>query len=91
MSAQIAMVLSFIISVLIVLIVVEVVIENFLAAGKGPSPYNPIVRTMRNIVNPILEPFRRILPASRTGGWDFSPVIVMLILYLVRNMLSRMH
>jgi YggT family protein len=85
------MVLNAAITVLIVLIFIEVIIANFMAFGRGLSPYHPAVRTLRKIVNPILDPFRRMLPPSRTGGWDFSPMLVMILLYLVRNMLSRMH
>ena len=91
MSPQIFMLLNLIISALLVLILIEVVVANVLAFSRGLSPYHPPVRTLRQIVNPMLDPFRRMLPPSRTGGWDFSPMIVMLILYFVRYMLSRMH
>ena len=91
MSAPVITVLNYIISAVIVLILVEVVVANFLAFGRGLSPYHPFVRTLRRVVDPILDPFRRLLPASRTGGWDLSPMLVMLVLYLVRNMLFRMH
>jgi len=91
MSPQIATVLDVLISALILLIFIEVIVANFLAFGRGLSPYHPIVRTLRQIVNPILDPFRRLLPPSRTGGWDFSPMLVMILLYLLRNVLSRLH
>ena len=91
MSGQVVIALDYIVSAVIVLIVIEVIVANFLAFGRGLSPYHPAVRMLRRIVNPILDPFRRILPPSRTGGWDISPMIVMVILWLVRNMLYRMH
>lgn len=91
MSLNLFTVLDLVISALIILIVIEVIVSNFLAYGRGLSPYSPAIRLLRRIVNPMLDPFRRILPPSRTGGWDFSPMFVMVILYLVRNMLSRMH
>ena len=91
MSGQVVIALDYIVSALIVLIIIEVIVANFLAFGRGLSPYSPAIRLLRKIVNPILEPFRRMLPPSRTGGWDLSPMIVMLILWLVRNMLYRMH
>ena len=91
MPVQIVTVLNFIISAVILLIFVEVIVANFMAFGRGLSPYHPFVRNLRRIVNPILDPFRRLIPPSRTGGWDLSPALVMLVLYLVRNMLGRMH
>ena len=53
------------------------------------SPYDPtwgsIVRLVFQITEPILEPIRRIIPPS--GGLDFSPMIVLLILAMLRQFL----
>jgi YggT family protein len=37
---------------------------------------------------PILRPFRRILPPSRTGGIDWSPLLLLLAIYFVRTFLA---
>jgi YggT family protein len=91
MPSAVVVVLNWIIYALIVLVVVEVIVSNLLVVGRGVSAYSPGVRLLRRIVNPMLDPFRRLLPPGRTGGWDFSPVFVMLILSLVRTMLNRIH
>ncbi len=91
MSPEVIVILNWVITALVVLVVAEVIISNLLAFGSGVSPYNPAVRMLRRIVNPMLEPFRRLLPPSRTAGWDFSPVFVMIILSAVRAMLNRAH
>ena len=88
MSLEIIRILNFLISALLILIVIEVIVANIMAFGRGLSPYHPAVQLLRRIVNPILEPFRRILPPSKTGGWDLSPMLVMLILYAVRGMIN---
>lgn len=87
MPFQLIQLISFLISALMVLIVIDVVIANLLAFGRGPSPYHPAVRMLRRVLDPILDPFRRLLPPSRTGGWDLSPMLVMVILSVVRGML----
>ena len=33
---------------------------------------------------PLLRPFRRLLPPWKTGGIDFSPLLLLLAVYLVR-------
>ena len=37
---------------------------------------------------PILRPFRRILPPWKTGGVDFSPLLLLFAIYLIKTFLS---
>ena len=37
---------------------------------------------------PFLKPFRRILPAHKTGGIDWSPMLLFLAIYLIRRFLG---
>jgi YggT family protein len=37
--------------------------------------------------NPILRPFRRLLPPSKTGGIDWSPLLLLLALYMIQTFL----
>lgn len=48
------------------------------------NPYQPILRFIYDITEPIMAPFRRLLPS--TGGVDFSPIIVWMVLMLLRNL-----
>jgi len=52
-----------------------------------PDPRNPFVRLVHAIVDPLLLPVRAILPPA--GGMDFSPMVVMIILWILRGMLAR--
>jgi len=36
---------------------------------------------------PFVRPFRRILPAHKTGGIDWSPMLLFLAIYLIRRFL----
>ena len=47
------------------------------------SPYHPVREALDRIVNPFLEPIRRVVPLA--GAMDFSP----LVLILVVDILSR--
>jgi YggT family protein len=52
------------------------------------SPWNPIARWLRRIVDPILRPFRRILPTF--SGMDFSPLLALLVLYLLNRVIDSL-
>jgi len=51
------------------------------------SPYNknPIFSLANNISDAFLQPFRKLIPP--TGGLDFSPMIGILVLYLIDNVI----
>lgn len=73
-------------TVLLILIFVELVISNIVAFGGKISPFHPVVRTIRSIVNPVVNPIRRILPpAYKTFNLDFSSMIAMILVQVVRN------
>ncbi len=48
------------------------------------NPYQPIIRFVYEVTEPVMAPFRRLIPA--TGGIDFSPIVVFLVLQLVRQL-----
>lgn len=54
-----------------------------------PDPYSQFYEVYRfifNITEPLLAPIRRILPP--TGGIDFSPLILFLIISFIQRMLA---
>jgi YggT family protein len=52
------------------------------------SPWNPIARWLRRIVDPILAPFRRVLPSF--GGIDFSPLLCLAVLYVLQQVVHSL-
>jgi YggT family protein len=51
-------------------------------------PDNPIVRGVERITEPVLAPIRRRLPSA--GGFDFSPLVVLIIIRLLKVLLTRL-
>lgn len=49
------------------------------------SPYNPIVKILYELTEPLLKPFRAIRIGGAAGMIDFSPVFAILALMLIRQ------
>ncbi len=39
---------------------------------------------------PILRPFRKLLPPRKTGGVDFSPLLLLLAIFMIRTFLAQL-
>ena len=66
-----------------------IVIIAALVSWVNPDPRNPIVRFLWGVTEPLFRPIRRLLPPSRTGGIDLSPIFVLLAIFLVSRFLAR--
>jgi YggT family protein len=66
------------------------VIVAALISWVNPDPRNPIVRFLYGTTEPLFRPFRRLVPPSRTGGIDLSPLLVILLIYLLRSFIARL-
>lgn len=59
-----------------------VIIARALLSWVNPDPYNPIVRFLHNVTEPVLYAIRRRVPLF-FGGIDFSPMLVILAILSV--------
>ncbi len=59
-----------------------IIIIRAIISWVNPDPYNPIVRFLYQITEPVLRPIRRIIPPL--GGIDISPLIVILVIYFLQ-------
>lgn len=71
-------------------IVQWLVIIAALISWVNPDPRNPIVQFLYRTTDPILRPFRKLLPPRRTGGIDFSPILVILAIIFIKTFLARL-
>jgi YggT family protein len=63
-----------------------IVIGRAILSWVNPDPYNPIVRFLHDVTEPVLSRIRRMLPAIG-GGIDFSPMILILAIYFLMSFL----
>ena len=87
---QIADYLSTVVRVYIILIILYIVVQLLFAAGFRP-PYSRtldrVLGFLRDIVEPYLRLFRRLLPSF--GGLDFSPILAILTLGILDQLIVQ--
>lgn len=74
--------ISFLLTAFTLLIFARVLLSYF----PNVDRYNPLVRMTYDLTEPVLEPIRRALPQS--GMIDFSPLVVLLGIYVIRVLLG---
>ena len=62
-----------------------VIVIRALLSWVNPDPYNPIVRFLTLVTEPVLRPLRKLVPPRKLGGLDLSPLLAILVLQFVRN------
>ncbi len=65
-----------------------IVIGRAIISWVNPDPYNPIVKFLNAVTEPVLYPIRRKIPIN-LGGIDFSPVLVILAIIFLQSFLVK--
>jgi YggT family protein len=65
---------------------VYIIIARAVISWVSPDPFNPIVRFLDRVTEPVLRPIRRRLPTFQMG-LDLSPMIVILAIYFLQSFL----
>jgi YggT family protein len=82
-------ILDFLLQVLMWIIIVQAIL-SWLVAFNVINTHNQFVRSLLNALDrmtaPLYRPLRRILPDF--GGLDFSPMVIILLIYVLRILLA---
>ena len=62
------------------------VIARAVLSWVSPDPFNPIVRFINNVTEPVLYPIRSKLPLN-LGGLDLSPIVVFMAIIFLQTFL----
>jgi YggT family protein len=65
-----------------------IVIISALISWVNPDPYNPIVRFLHAVTDPVLKPIRKVI-GYRLGIIDISPMVVILGILFVKYFLIQ--
>jgi YggT family protein len=79
MGSALIPLINLIVNAFTLLIVVNVILSYFL------SPYHPAREFLERLVEPFLNPLRRIIPPA--GGLDFSPMVLLIVVQLIGQIL----
>lgn len=64
-------------------IYIWVIIATAVISWVNADPYNPIVRFLRQVTEPLLMRIRRFVPIM--GGLDLSPMVLILIVIFLQS------
>jgi len=67
---------------LVITAYIWIIIARAIVSWVSPDPYNPIVRFLHRVTEPVLRPVRYRLP-TLAMGLDLSPLVVILVLYFI--------
>jgi YggT family protein len=66
-----------------------IVIISALISWVNPDPYNPIIRFLRSVTEPVYSAIRKRLPFPMTTI-DFTPMLVILAIIFVQEVLTQL-
>ena len=69
---------------LIIQLYIFIVIARVILSWVNPDPYNPIVRFLYSVTDPVLYRLQRLVPLQ-FGGIDFSPFVLLLALTFLKR------
>ena len=62
-----------------------IVIARAVISWVNADPYNPVVRFLHQVTDPVLNRIRRFLPAM--GGFDLSPMVLIFAIIFLQSFL----
>lgn len=81
-------ILDLVISFLWLAILASVILSWLRAFGARIPRYHPVVRIIEETADLILNPIRRHIPAA-AGGFDFSPIVALILLEIIRRVIHQ--
>lgn len=64
-----------------------IVMISVLLTWVSPDPFNPVVRVLRGMTQPVFEWVRRRIPFAVIGLLDLSPLLVLLCIWFLQQFL----
>lgn len=80
----VAMILNTVLTLYFWLVIVAAVLS-----WVNPDPYNPIVRFIYNLTEPVFYRIRKWVPFTFIGGIDLSPILVLLAIEFLKIFLVQ--
>jgi len=72
----------------IIPVIYWLIVIRALLSWVSPDPYNPLVQFLYRVTEPILAPFRSLIPSYRIG-LDLSPIFAILSLFILQAIIMN--
>ena len=69
-------------------LVIARIILSFIPLFTKIDPYHPVIRFIGEITEPLMAPFRKLIPPI--GGMDLSPIVLFLVLEFARTLVKQL-
>lgn len=66
-----------------------IVLVACLITWVNPDPYNPIVRILRTLTEPVFYRIRKWIPFVFIGGLDLSPIVLLIFIQLAKGVIVQ--
>lgn len=76
-----AQVISTLANIYVWIVIASILLSYFI------DPYHPLRQGVDNLVRPLLDPIRKIVPP--VGMLDFSPFVLIILIQVVSNLIVR--
>ena len=73
--------------VLLLYLYTWIMILRAVMSWVNPDPNNPLVKALFVVTEPLLKPLRTLVPPSRLGGIDISPILAIVLIQILRYLL----
>ncbi len=73
--------------VLLLYLYTWLIIIRAVVSWSRPDPGHPLVGLLVKITEPILKPLRALVPPSKLGGIDLSPILAIVVIQIARYLL----
>ena len=64
------------------------ILVSIILSWVAPGSYNPLVLLLHQLTEPVLTPFRKLLPSM--GGLDLSPIFVFIVINVMQIILKHL-
>jgi YggT family protein len=64
-----------------------IIIVRVILSWANADPSNALVKTLQTISEPVLKPFRKLMPPWKMNGLDLSPVLAILAIEFMKRFL----
>ena len=70
---------------LVVTLITILLIANSVVSYLNLEPWHPVRRTLNQLSEPLLRPFRNVLPPA--GMFDLSPLVALIVIQLLGKLI----